>query len=184
MTWNKFVLPALLGVIALASALAQTTTLPPERQKNSAHGNGTVMGTPPLRTPSTTGIPGARSTGGVNRREPCWKVAGVSQAAMEQRRTLSMQTRQEVEAVCADAALSAAQKQARIRELHQQEKQQIDGLISPAQREAMHVCQEERGGGGGGGLGGGGGEGPCGVRSAVGRRRIIPSASGSAIPKD
>jgi hypothetical protein len=189
MTWNRFVLPILLGGIAVASAIAQTTTLPPDRQKNSTHGNGTVMGGPPMppvRNPNATGIPGTRSTGGgTNRREPCWKVAGVSQSAMEERRTLSQQTRQEVEAVCADAALSPAQRQTRIRELHQQEKQQLDGLISPAQREAMHACQEQRGGGehGGGGMGGGGGEGPCGVRSAIGRHGL-PSATGTVIPKD
>src|SRR5256885_11225210 len=90
---------------------------------------------------------------------------------MEQRRSISMQTRQEVDAVCATPSLSAAQKQQRIRAIHQQERLQLDGLISPAQREAMHVCQQERGGGahGGGGIGGQG-AGPCGALSVVPHR--------------
>jgi hypothetical protein len=103
---------------------------------------------------------------------------------MEQRRALTMQTRQEVEAVCADAALSAAQKQSRIHQIHEQERQQIDGLISPAQREAMHACQAERGtnlGGGGGHLGGGGG--PCGVRPTIGKR-LTPPASDETDPEN
>lgn len=180
MLWQRYVLPLLLAEIAFSSAMIAQT----------------AAGTPPLRTPvgsgpgsviiPGSGIPGTRTTsGGTNRREPCWQVAGVSKSAMEQRRVLSMQTRQEVEAVCADAALSAAQKQVRIREIHQQERQRIDGLISPAQREAMHACQEQRGGGGvgGGNPGGGLGEGPCGGRSAVAKRLIPPSSSGT-IPKD
>jgi len=104
---------------------------------------------------------------------------------MEQRRTISMQTRQEVEAVCADSALSAAQRQSRIHQIHEQERQQIDGLISPAQREAMHTCQAGRGGraGGGGHLGGGTGGGPCGVRTAIGKHPT-PLASEDADPEN
>jgi len=81
---------------------------------------------------------------------------------MEQRRNLARQTRQEVEGVCANSSLSPVQKQERIRAIHQQEKQQLEALISPQQREAMHACQQSRGGGGslgGGHLGGHGG--PC-----------------------
>jgi hypothetical protein len=48
---------------------------------------------------------------------------------MEQRRAISMQTYQEVDAVCANPSFSVAQKQQRIREIHQQERLQLDGLI-------------------------------------------------------
>ena len=173
MSWIRYARPLLLAALAISTVRAQTpTTTPPSNSKSPTWGK--VSGTPPVRIPgSSPGSTGAspRGTPGTTRREPCWQVAGVSKSAMEQRRTLSMQTRQEVEAVCADAALSAAQRQTRIRELHEQEKQQIDALISPAQREAMHACQAGRGGGHGGGgghLGGGGG--PCGARSAIGKR--------------
>jgi hypothetical protein len=105
---------------------------------------------------------------------------------MEQRRSISMQTRQEVEAVCANASLSAAQKQQRIREIHQQERLQMEALISPAQREAMHACQQERGGGthvGGGNSLGGHGAGPCGTLSGL-PKRLNESESEESTPKD
>ena len=187
MSWIRYARPLLLAALAISPVLAQTSTAPPSTSKSPSTGNRTNTPLPPVRIPgasggSTTGIP--RSTGSTGtrppngtttRREPCWQVAGISKSAMEQRHTLSMQMRQEVEAVCADAALSAAQKQSRIHQIREQERQQIDGLISPAQREAMHACQASRGGhagGGGGHLGGGGG--PCGVRSAIGKRPMPP----------
>ncbi|MFY9560703.1 MAG: hypothetical protein WAQ52_10755 [Terriglobales bacterium] len=180
MSWHRYVWAALAG-ITLSTALAQTpTSTPPARSKSSAKGSRTPLGTPPLQAPGTspgqsTGIPGGtvpgprpttRGTTPTNRREPCWQVAGVSKAAMEQRRVVAQQTRQEVEAVCANASLSPAQKQERIREIHQQERQHMEALITPQQREAMHVCQQQRSGGthlGGGHLGGGHGMGPCGT---------------------
>jgi hypothetical protein len=197
MSWKWYVLPSFIAGIALSSApmfaLAQTTTTQvPAHTKTSTQGTLSAQSTPPLRTPGTTGgsttikpggtvIPGTRTPGG-NRREPCWQVAGVSRSAMEQRRAISMQTRQEVEAVCANPSLSGAQKQQRIREIHQQERQQTEALISPAKREAMHACQQGRGaGGGGGGLIGGHGEGPCGTRPAVGRR-LNPSVTHDESP--
>ncbi len=187
MSGNRSVRLALFFGIACSLGLAQISTPLPPTRKNSTRENRTGVDTPPLGVPSPSGgaggvkvpgRPGTRST--TNRREPCWEVAGISKATMEQRRALSLRSRQEVEGMCADAALSEAQKLARIREIHQQERQQIDGLISPAQREAMHACQQERGGGMGGG---GGGEGPCGIRSAAGKHRL-PAVPLEDIPKD
>ncbi len=201
MLWKRYALPALLAGIALSTSLAQTSdTQPRAHTKSSAQGNRTPMGTPPLRTPGTstgasTGIPGStvpgtrsttRGTTSTNRREPCWQVAGVSKAAMEQRHIIGQQTRQEVEAVCANASLSAAQKQERIRAIHQQERQQMDALISPQQREAMHACQQQRGGGvhlGGGHVGGGHGAGPCGTLPGL-AKRLNESEPDEGAPKD
>ena len=194
MSWNRYVLALLVAGIAFSMALAQTpSTQPPSRTKEASR---TASGTPPLRVPGTstgtgTGIPGStipgtRTTSRTNRREPCWQVAGVPKSAMEQRRTISMQTRQEVEGVCANASLSAAQRQQRIREIHQQERLQMDALISPAQREAMHVCQQERGGemhGGGGNLIGGHGAGPCGSLAGLPKHLNDVEAEESA-PKE
>jgi hypothetical protein len=103
---------------------------------------------------------------------------------MEQRRVIGQQTRQEVEAVCANASLSAAQKQERIRAIHQQERQQMDALISPQQREAMHACQQQRGGGvhlGGGHIGGG--RGPCGTLPGI-ANRLNETETDESTPKD
>ena len=194
MPWKRFALPAMLAGIALSSALAQDSSPLPPRTKSSAQGNGTTLGTPPLRGSGGSGpigtVPGTRptnrGTSPTNRREPCWQVAGVSKAAMEQRRVIGQQTRQEVEGVCANASLSAAQKQERIRMIHQQERQQMDALISPQQREAMRACQQQRGGGvhlGGGHVGGGHGTGPCGSLPGL-ASRMNESETEDNIPKD
>jgi len=157
---------SLLLLLGVSLAAFSQTGTPPNRSKDSTQ--GPAAGTGPVRTPGIPGttVPGTR-TGtrtSTNHREPCWEVAGVSKSAMQQRRLIAQQTRQEVEAVCANASLSAAQKQQRIREIRQQERQQIQGLISPAQEEAMRACRVQRGGGThvGGGHVGGHGAGPCG----------------------
>lgn len=159
MSWHKFVLPTLVAGIALSLASAQTTnTVPPTRSRTGTSSSTGVPGTTST-TPSTR-APGRTTT---NRQEPCWQVAGVSKSAIQQRQAISRQSRQEVEAVCANASMSVTQKRERIREIRQQEHAQIEGLISPQQQEAIRACQQSRGGhGGGGGHLGGGHGGPCG----------------------
>jgi len=195
MSWKQYVLASLVVGIAFSTALTQTPntqTASPTKQASRA---GVV--TPPLRVPGISGgtnnrisgstVPGVRTgTGGTNRREPCWQVAGVPKSAMDQRRTISMETRQEVEAVCANASLSAIQKQQRIREIHQQERLQMEALISPVQRDAMHACQQQRGGGthgGGGNLIGGHGVGPCGTLAGL-PKRLNDTEAEESTPRD
>lgn len=98
------------------------------------------------------------------RPEPCWQVAGVSKSALQQRRVIAQQARQEIASVCANPSLSLAQKRQQIQQIHRQERQQIDALITPAQQQTMRSCQEQRNPGhtGGGHVGGGHGGGPCG----------------------
>jgi len=140
MPWNKTVLSALFAAIVLSAALTENA--------------GAQV---PIRTgPSTA--PGAAKH---SRQEPCWEVAGVSKSALQQRRTLAQQARQEIEAVCANSSLSVQQKRQQIAQIHERERQEIDAIITPAQQEAMRSCQEQRGHGGGGHVGGGHG-GPCG----------------------
>ena len=145
MSWNKTVLSALLTGIILSAALAENATAQvPIRPR-------------PSTVPGTTKPP---------RVEPCWEVAGVSKAAIQQRRMITQQARQQVEAVCANSSLSIQQKRQQIQQIHQRERQEIEALITPAQQEAIRSCQQGRNGGhsGGGHLGGGHG-GPCGEMS-------------------
>jgi hypothetical protein len=184
MSANKCALPLFLAGLALSTALAQNSSTQPSARPQtlaqatepaqpstaprartagtaSVPGSGVPIGTVPGRRPSTA--PGKTST---TRREPCWQVAGVSKSAMQQRRVIAQQARQEVESVCANSSLSVQQKRERIREIHQRERQQVEALITPQQQAAMRACQEQRGGGhssGGGHLGGGHGAGPCGT---------------------
>jgi TolA-binding protein len=149
MLGNKTVLSALLAGIILSAALAENATAQ----------------VPIRTTPSTA----SGQTSRPPRVEPCWEVAGVSKSALQQRRVIARQARQEVEAVCANSSLSMQQKRQQIRQIHQRERQEIDGIITPAQQEAMRSCQEQRHGGHGGGHVGGGHGGPCGEMS-VGHR--------------
>ena len=141
MSRGKTVLAALLAGIVLSTALVE-----------NAAAQVSIRTRPPVATKPT---PRARQ-------EPCWEVAGVAKSAIGQRRTITQQARREVEAVCANSSLSMQQKRQQIQQIHQRERQEIDAIITPAQREAMRACQEQRGHGGGGHGGGGHGRGPCG----------------------
>jgi hypothetical protein len=78
------------------------------------------------------------------RLEPCWQVAGIPKSVMDQRSMITRETHQQVEAVCANTSLTPQQKQQEIKQIHQQEKQRMEGLITPEQQSAMHACQQER----------------------------------------
>lgn len=182
MSLNKCALSLLLAGLALAQ---DSSTQPPVRSKALAQATQPVQRnrtapstTPPARTAGTSSAPGTggpmTTVPGTNpgttskhpRREPCWQVAGISKSALQQRRVIAQQARQEIESVCANSSFSVKQKRERIREIRQQERQQIEALITPQQQAAMRACQEGRGGGhhlGGGHLGGGHGTGPCGT---------------------
>jgi hypothetical protein len=140
MTWKKRLLSSLFAGIMVSAALASYANA--QIVTHTAPGSGTTVGKPV-------------------RLEPCWQVAGISKAAMEQRKALNLQTRQQVEAVCANSSLSAQQKRQQIQQIHRQEKEQIDGIITPTQQEAMRSCQSERNAGHVS-AGHVGGTGPCG----------------------
>jgi hypothetical protein len=90
------------------------------------------------------------------RREPCWEEAGIPRSALQQRKQIEQATRSQVQSVCNDSSLSAQQKKEKTRELREQERKQIEGLITSQQMQALKACREERGGGGHTGLGRGG----------------------------
>lgn len=128
-----------------------------------------AMAQPPVRGPAAPSLPSARR----GRAEPCWQVAGVPQSVLAERRVIARQARQEIAAVCANSSLSAAQKQEEIRQIRQREHQQLEGLITPAQREALRACQEQRGHVSHGPvIGRGRGLGPCGEASAIPRHPL------------
>ena len=53
---------------------------------------------------------------------------------MQQRRLVSEEARQQVEAVCANASLSAAQNREEIRQIRERERHPMEALITPAQQ--------------------------------------------------
>jgi hypothetical protein len=147
MRWQNTMFSALLAGILLSASLVENT-------------NAQI----PVRTgPPTSTNPVAKPP----RQEPCWQVAGVTRAALQQRRSIEQRGRAEIQSVCANSSLSLQQKRQQIRQIHERQRQEIDGIISISQQEAMKSCQESRHGGGHGGGGhvGGGHGGPCGEMS-------------------
>jgi hypothetical protein len=76
--------------------------------------------------------------------EPCWQVAGISKAAIDQRNMVAKETHQQVEEVCANTSLSLQEKRSQIKQIREREKQQTEGLITPEQQSALRACQQER----------------------------------------
>ena len=100
------------------------------------------------------------------RQQPCWQQVGISHSAMQQRRQIERSTHAQVQSVCADSSLSLQQKHEKIRQLREQARLQVEGLVSPSQQQALRACQQERSVAHGGHIGGvhhgGGDSGPCG----------------------
>ena len=76
--------------------------------------------------------------------EPCWQVAGISKATMQERAAVERETGSQIAAVCADAALTAQQRRDQIHQIREQAKQRQEALISSSQQEALQACQKER----------------------------------------
>jgi len=142
MSWDMTVFSGLLAGTILLAALAE------DGSAQVVIHNGPPTASRPIAKPP--------------KQEPCWEVAGVSKSAIQQRRAITQQARQEVESVCANSSLSAQQRRQQIQQIHQRERQEVEAIISPAQQEAMRSCQEQRHPVQAGGHGGGGHGGPCG----------------------
>jgi len=132
-----------------------------------------AAGVPGSSAPPAT-APGAGNSGsntpgrrGGQRQQPCWQVAGISQATFQQHHQIEENTRSQVQSVCSNSSLSPQQKQEQIRQLHEQAQKEMQNLVSPQQQEALRSCREQRGEQhGGGGMRHGGGEGGCGQMPA------------------
>ena len=76
--------------------------------------------------------------------EPCWKVAGISPEVMARRRSIEQETRERVRQICADSSTTDQQKRQEIRKLRKAAAEEIQGLTTPEQREAVKQCNQER----------------------------------------
>jgi hypothetical protein len=123
-----------------------------------AQRTGKTGGTPTTTSTSTTSDsndPGNNGSNGANnetgngagRREPCWKVAGIAPSVLQQRRSLEQNAKSQIAAVCADSSLSAQQRAAQIKAIHQQTEQALQALLTPQQEEALKACRAAREGG-------------------------------------
>ena len=76
---------------------------------------------------------------------PCWQQIGIDKSIMEQRWSIERDTHSQVEAVCTNSSLTPQQKRQQVREIREQARQKMDGLISPQQEQALTSCQQQRG---------------------------------------
>jgi hypothetical protein len=126
----------------------------------------TLFSTFPLAAQTTPASPlprqGVPAT--TTHKSPCWQQVGLSHSAMQQRRQIEESTHSQVESVCSDSSLTPQQKQQKIHQLHAQAQQQMGGLMTPQQEQALKSCRERQGEAPH--MGGGHGAGPCGEMAA------------------
>ena len=78
------------------------------------------------------------------RHQACWMQAGISRSAMQQRREIAESARSQMESVCSDSGLTLQQKRRQIRQIHEQAKTQLSGVITPEQQQAFESCRMTR----------------------------------------
>jgi hypothetical protein len=128
-----------LPVVALAQTGNKSAGNPPSTRQMS-----TPPATPSTGTANNNG--NGNGTTAAPRREPCWKVAGISPQVLQQRRSIEQNAKSQIAALCSDSSLSAQQRRQKIHEIHQQTQQSLQGLITPQQEEALKACRASRGG--------------------------------------
>ena len=77
--------------------------------------------------------------------KPCWQVAGIPKGAFGQARSVRQQANSEIQSVCSNSSLTPQQKAVQVREIRQREHQQLEGIITPAQRSSLESCRAQRG---------------------------------------
>ena len=78
------------------------------------------------------------------KQEPCWQQVGISKDVIDQRDVIQQDTHSQVQSVCADTSLTPQQKNQKIREIHQEAKQKMSGLISEEQQQQLEACRKGR----------------------------------------
>lgn len=76
--------------------------------------------------------------------EPCWQKVGISKDVIDQRHAVELDTRSQIQAVCADSSLNDQQKKEKIHEIRQESKQKVAGLMTGEQQQELQSCQKER----------------------------------------
>jgi Spy/CpxP family protein refolding chaperone len=94
-------------------------------------------------TPAPEAAPGpqARQRGA---EPPCFKQAGVSDETWQKIRDIHKTTHEQMVGICENASLNTQQKRQQIREAFQQTEQQVHGLLTPQQQDAVKQCRQER----------------------------------------
>jgi len=91
-------------------------------------------------------IPGAsvRRVPAHPQQPPCYEVAGVSKAAVQERQNVARAANARVEAVCANASLTPQQRAQEIRQIREQQRAEMNAIVTPQQQEAINACNKAR----------------------------------------
>jgi hypothetical protein len=128
-------------LLALGSAHKRCKMRMPKRLALSSVLLSSVWLSPLWAQTSPAPTPGGRPY----RQPPCWQQAGISQSVMPQIREIQQSTRSQVESVCSNSSLTPQEQRQQIGQLHKQQQQQIEGLVTSEQLQALRSCQEQRG---------------------------------------
>ncbi len=74
----------------------------------------------------------------------CWQLAGISKATMDRRAGIVQSTKGQIEAVCANSALSAQQRSQELSQIFKQRQRELEATITLAQAQEMKACNQER----------------------------------------
>ncbi|HKN34107.1 MAG TPA: hypothetical protein VJX16_12790 [Terriglobales bacterium] len=74
----------------------------------------------------------------------CWRQAGISPAAMNQRWKIQDNAKGRISEVCTEATLTPEKKRDRIRQINQETEQEIAKIIPAKQLDAFKACQAEQ----------------------------------------
>jgi hypothetical protein len=120
----RFGSPALLLVLFVAPALAQSNGAPETSSPDSA----------PAK-PATTALR--------RHQPPCWRQAGIAANQVNQRWKLEDQGKARIAAVCTETSTSAQQKQTKIQMINTETQQEIASIIPAKQLQAFNACQSD-----------------------------------------
>jgi len=109
----------------------------------SLAGGQRPVATQPGQAPTGTISPVGKKNPGNQKQPSCAQEAGISQATIQQRRSIMENTRAQVEAVCAQS-ISDAEKMEKIRAIRKAAREQMNGLISSEQLQKLEECQKSR----------------------------------------
>ncbi len=147
--WKTFAVALLsLALFAAVPLMAQQTA--PAKPATQAAGGTSAQGSASQGqgTVAKNTQPSASQPIKGSKHEACWKQLGIPQNVIEQRKGIEETAHSQIQGVCSDSSLSQQQKTQKIREIRKDSHQQMEGLLSPQQQEALKQCQRERVGAG------------------------------------
>jgi len=116
--------------------------------QNSAPSSNSQSAPPPsTQSTSPSTPPSEEGQGPAGRQQPCWEQAGLSRSILQEHRQIQQNMRRQVMATCSDPALSQEQRVLKIREIQEQTRKELAGLMTPEQEQALNNCRAQRGGG-------------------------------------